>query len=115
MIHYEEGCRAAQFEHIILPDAVGGFTTRLFAVEGKPGIYKRVPKNHEIKLGEDVVEARFGGSVILLTRAVTIEAELAEAGFHLPQVAQERVEEDQTAQLGPLEVEPHHKKRLRTG
>ncbi len=108
MIHSDDLPKAAMFEHAILPDADGSYTTRLFAVEGKPGIWKRVSKAD----GIHAAQARFNGATIYLVRCEGIEAELKEAGFQLPPLDESAVAGDQEV---PSHIDPfksHHTKRL---
>ncbi len=110
MIHSDDLPKAAQFEAIILPDADVFYTTRLYAVEGKPGIWSRTIKADAEKDG--ATTARFNGGTIYLVRNQAIEAELKEAGFHLPPLDEGGVEGDQAVPCDLNTLEPRHTRRL---
>ncbi len=110
MIHSDDLPKAMQFEHVILPDADGSYTTRLFAVENNPGVWKRIPKADFGDIGS--MTARFNNNIIYLVRAVGIEAELKEAGFLLPPLDEGGMEGDQAVPSHLDQIEPRHTRRL---
>lgn len=67
---------AAQFEHIVLPDSDGCFTTKLYAVEGRLGVFKRLAMSENIP---GSFKAWYNGGFIRLTEASGVNSELAEA------------------------------------
>ena len=77
----EGGYRAMLFEHLVLVNSDGGFTKCLYAIEGFPGIFRR------LSMEEDGIRAWYNGGLIRLARAEGCEKELAEAGFVLKETA----------------------------
>lgn len=71
--------RAMLFAHIRLSETVeGSQATRLYAVEGKPGIFRRVALASK---EEGSFRAWFDDGMIRLVRANDVEAEMVEAGY----------------------------------
>jgi hypothetical protein len=70
---------AMQFESVIV--AGGGRQTGLYAIEGVPGVFRRVPKSTAAARPDGHLVAYFGGTEVELVRAKDVEAELSEAGF----------------------------------
>ena len=72
----QEHAVAAQFEHIVMPNSDGCFTTRLYAVEGRVGVFKRLAMDAQVAQS---FKAWFDNGFIRLVEAEAVEAELIEA------------------------------------
>lgn len=75
----DERLTAMQFERVMLTG--GGRQTALYAIEGVPGVYRRVPKSPASSRPKGNLVAYFGNTEVELVRASDIEEELAQAGF----------------------------------
>lgn len=75
----DERLVAMQFEHVI--QSGGGRSPQLYAIEGVPGVYRKVAKTPASERPEDHLLAYFGSSEVQLTRAKDVEEELRQAGF----------------------------------
>lgn len=75
----DERLTAMQFEKVMLTG--GGRQTALYAIEGVPGVYRRVPKSPVSSRPKGHLVAYFGNAEVELVRATDIEDELAQAGF----------------------------------
>lgn len=68
---------AAQFEHIVMPNSDGCYTNKLYAVEGRIGVFKRLPMDSCDTTGS--FKAWFDGGFIRLVAAEGVQDELVEA------------------------------------
>ncbi len=80
MIRTTDGNRCHELESIVATDSGIYSNRKLYVIDGRHGLYRRVPAGYEGD-GIEVETAWFQGGIIYLVVAEMIEDELTEAGI----------------------------------
>lgn len=104
-----DGFRALEFETIRLLSApADGNTTRLYAIDGKLGVWRRVGLREEVP---GKVRAWFMGKLVDLVRCIDVEVELAVAGMTFSPTKDE-LSGTARPPAGPLAAVPYQQQTL---
>lgn len=108
---------AAEYESLVSVTGRGaGYSSnRLYAIDGEPGIWRRVPPPDDAATRKDLVKARYGASTIYLVYDSAAVLELTQGGFSFTQalmspeihaVIQESLKGPQPSVILPRELDP---------